>query len=281
MLREQYPLFAATRYPQPMDLGQAALKDDEWVLEYHVTDPGLIIYLTQGKKLTENLFKPVQRKDVEDLVRKFRDPLEIKAGDDIADKLESFDFATGKRLFDLLLADILPSLPKESQLTIVPDDSLGVLPFEMLPLNDAGKIATDKEIPYVSGAEFFGDRNPISYYQSITALTLARTYGKQKNRGGKLLVFADPVFQATDARYQEPQKTTRVAGMESDLHQDLMSVMGDGSEGGAGISRLPLTSKLADHLARIYGSSAECYTGLQASKERVPERDRASFDQLR
>lgn len=44
-------------------------------------------------------------------------------------------------------------------LLIVPDDSLGTLPFEMLVLNDKGTIKTDKELPYISGAEFFGDRN--------------------------------------------------------------------------------------------------------------------------
>src|SRR5208283_4782568 len=53
MLREKYPLFAATKYPEPMDLDQAALKDNEWVLAYHVTDPGIIIYFTQGKKIVK------------------------------------------------------------------------------------------------------------------------------------------------------------------------------------------------------------------------------------
>jgi tetratricopeptide (TPR) repeat protein len=41
MLRKQYPLFAATRYPQPMDLKETVLQDNEWVLAYHVTDPGI------------------------------------------------------------------------------------------------------------------------------------------------------------------------------------------------------------------------------------------------
>ena len=55
-------------------------------------------------------------------------------------------------------------------------------------------------IPNVEGAEFFGDRNPISYYQSITALTLARNFAKQKGSGKKLLVMCDPVFSPDDPR---------------------------------------------------------------------------------
>src|SRR5208283_3956105 len=51
MLRKQYSFFASTRYPQPMGLHETALRDDEWVISYHVTDPGLIIYLTRGKHL--------------------------------------------------------------------------------------------------------------------------------------------------------------------------------------------------------------------------------------
>ena len=61
MLREKYPLFAATRYPEPMGLEQTSLKDNEWVLAYHVTDPGIIIYLTKGKEIVKALFKPVPR----------------------------------------------------------------------------------------------------------------------------------------------------------------------------------------------------------------------------
>jgi len=268
VLRKQYPLFAATRYPQPMGLDKTALRDDEWVLAYHVTDPGLIVYLTKGKQLIKSAFKPFQRKEIDDLVRRFREPLEMKTRDDLISKFKAFDFKTGKKLSDLLLGDVLSSLPKDTPIIIVPDDCLGVLPFEMLPLNDGGKIAADKKIPYATGAEFFGDRNPLSYWQSITALTLARTYGKQKSSKGKLLVLADPVFQMKDARCQEPQKTTRIAGAEANLYRGLMVAMEDGSMHGAVFPRLQLTSTLAENLAMMYQGGAECHVGLQASKER-------------
>ena len=55
-----------------------------------------------------------------------------------------------------------------------------MVPFEMLVLNDKGTMKTDKDLPYVSGAEFFGDRNLISYCQSVTALTLSRIHAKGK-----------------------------------------------------------------------------------------------------
>ena len=86
MLREKYPLFAATRYPQPMDLVQTAVKPDEWVLSYQMTDPALLIYLTHGKEMVKGLLKPIPRKEIDDLIRKFRSPLEVTDPDALKDR---------------------------------------------------------------------------------------------------------------------------------------------------------------------------------------------------
>jgi len=112
MLRKEYPFFAGAKYPQPMGLDQAGLKPDEWILSYDVTDSGVLIYLTKGKELVKGLFKPIERKEIDDLVRKFRESLEPAAGESIEKKLLAFDFASGKKLSDILLSDILSQLPK-------------------------------------------------------------------------------------------------------------------------------------------------------------------------
>ena len=72
-LRAEYPLFAATKYPEPSDLGQTALKTDEWVFTYHVTDEGILIYVTRGKEVLKGLFEPVPRAELEALVKKIHD----------------------------------------------------------------------------------------------------------------------------------------------------------------------------------------------------------------
>ena len=142
MLRKQYPLFAATKYPQPMGLEQSALKDDEWVIAYDLTDSGILIYLTKGKYIVKTLFRPVSREEVDVLVRKFRDSMELTPEESLAcakqglkqsvclmRKISTFDFASSKKLADLLLGDILSDLPKDTPVIIVPDGSLGVVPF--------------------------------------------------------------------------------------------------------------------------------------------------------
>jgi len=120
--------------------------------------------------------------------------------------------------------------------------------------------------PQTSGAEFFGDRNPISYYQSITALTLARTLGKQKTTQDKLLVIADPVFEMKDARTQEKQSSTKLAGSEARMYEDLMTSVEDGNVGGLRFGRLPLTGNLAENLNTAFKGSCALYKGLKANK---------------
>ena len=136
----------------------------------------------------------------------------------------------------------------------------------MLVLNDAGKIITDNKRPQTSGAEFFGDRNPISYYQSITALTLARTLGKQKKPKDKLLVIADPVFEMKDARTQEKESSTKLAGSEARMYEDLMTSVEDGNVGGLRFKRLPLTGNLAENLNTAFKGSCTLYTGSEGEQ---------------
>ena len=274
MLRKEYPLFAATKYPQPMDLSQTDLKDSEWTLAYQLTDRGIIVYLARGKNLIKSLFKSIPRKDIDELVRKFREPMEIGTDDSPAQKLGNFDFISGKKLSDLLLNDILSDLPKNTPVIIVPDGSLGVVPFEMLLLNDGGKVIIDNKTLQTSGAEFFGDRNPISYYQSITALTLARTLGKQQKCGEKLLAMVDPVFSPEDPRVAKLAKQERdrlLATLPSDL------IMSPEIEG---IIRLPLTSKLGEFLKNADPLKTDLYQGLNAKKTTILNKDLTSYRSL-
>ena len=165
-------------------------------------------------------------------------------------------------------AMFLSVLPKNTPIMVVPDGSLGVLPFEALPLKSGARIAVDKKIPYVKAAEFFGDRNPLCYCQSVTALTLARTLGKRKKPVERLLVLADPVFQMREARAQQGKRqTVRQAGAEARLYQNLMAAMEEGKLGNLRFNRLPLAGKLADDLKGLYKGASEVYTGLDASKQ--------------
>ncbi len=253
-----------------MSLEQSALKDDEYTLEYEVTEPGVCIYLSRGKHIVRATFKPIARKDLDELVQKFLMPMQLRPSDQLTRKLAAFDFVSGNKLSDFLLGDILSDLPEKAPLIIIPDGSLGVLPFEMLTLNNAGKISTEGKMPQVSGANFFGDRNPISYYQSVTALTLARTLGKRKKTGKKTLAMVDPVFAADDPRlvkYAKQEQERLAATLPTEL---LMSMAAQNS---ITFPRVKLTAQLGASLKDADPSRTDIYEGIAAKKSVVLEKD--------
>ncbi len=269
-MRAHYPLFAATRYPQPISLPQSRLTDDEWVLAYDVTDTGIIIYLLKGTRVIKAAFKPLPRTELVSLVRQLRAPLEIEAGESPKEKLINFNFVSGRKLSDILLRDFLNEIPKDVHLIVVPDDSLAALPFEMLVLNDGGRVEVNGKVPTISGAEFFGDRNPISYYQSITALTLARTLRKQEKSSERLLAIVDPVFSTDDPRLGQTSRKEK-AKLSAKLHTEIL--MSIGKQTGITFPRLPLTGELGEQLKKKAPSETDLYEGLQASKKVLVEKD--------
>ena len=130
-------------------------------------------------------------------------------------------------------------------------------------------MVTDKEIPYVTGAEFFCDRNPISYNQSVTALTLARTYGKAKGAVKKMLVMADPIFESRDARLRTISDTRVLSSRAPD--DDVKCVLP--------FTRLDLTGKLATELNKLYEGQCTVYIGLDASKDAFEKRIAPGLEQ--
>jgi hypothetical protein len=208
------------------------------------------------------------------LVIQYRKPLEIVPGskkpeEQLDAKLKSFNFTVGRELSNLLLTDVLDILPKGSSVIIVPDDCLGTIPFEMLALSDTGSVKSDKSLPYVSGAEFFGDRNRISYYQSVTALTLARNHSKGKAATGDLLVIADPVYSENEKRDSKaPKKVAPTGSLASILKSlNLMGAEGSNQKGGLHFPRLQLADELLKSFDRINPSSSHVLRGFEANKD--------------
>lgn len=273
MLRMKYPVFAGSKYPEPMDLSQTALGPNEWVLSYDVSDSGLIIYLTRGHTLQRALFKPVTRDELEALIGKFREPLHVKRGESVEARITNFDFASGRKLAKILLADVLPEIPKDVPLIIVPADCLGVLPFEALLLNGEGKIFDNDGIPNAVEAEFFADRNLISYSQSVTALTLARNFGKQ-SAGRKLLVMCDPVFSEDDPREVNAGKEERTEIRDA-FTSDVL--MGAKMQNGVTWERMPLTGQLGESLKKADPNLTDVYKGLEATKVTFKGKDLTQY----
>ena len=115
--------------------------------------------------------------------------------------------------------------------------------------------------PYPEGLTYLGDVYPISYYQSITALSLARTLRSNEKPGTKTLVVADPVFEADDARLESASNTERQKLLSS-LPEKLMSIKINAVSLFPDFQR-PLNSPI---LKKLNPDKTILFTGMQAKK---------------
>jgi CHAT domain-containing protein/Tfp pilus assembly protein PilF len=277
-IQRKYPSFHAVRFPRPVKIRDALLRVGEQVLSFEVTDTGILIFLNNGTQVVEALYKPVPRRQVDALVRSFRESFEKLTQNNAYEKLGSFDLEAGRKLYDVLLADVLSKIDKGKPITIVPDDSLTVVPFEMLIANHSGTINVDGDFPVVEGAEFLADRNPISYAHSITALSLTRRFAKKRPTEKRVLVIANPIIDATNRLTDDTGYTVAELQIESPNAGE--SIKTAGAAEGESVRKLlspetynnllafePLqeTEILAKDLVKSYGDLVDTYTGQDAT----------------
>jgi tetratricopeptide (TPR) repeat protein len=257
------PAYAAVKYPRPIGIKDSALGPKECVVMFDVSSSGVMIKLIRDKKEAESFFKKWDSDDLEKQVKKFRAPFENR-------NLREFDPELAESLYRKLLQAVLVDVPKGTPLIIIPDGILAVLPFEALVTGGKAnwEKVKDKNWPdqfayYPTGITYLGDDHPISYYQSLSALTLVRNMGNKTKPKDNVLVLADPVFNLQDKRAQLAGQT-RLAQKEREYNIKLMRAIED--SGGPTFKQLPETGILAESLMNMYGDNCLALTGIQADK---------------
>ena len=257
------PEYAAVKYPRQIGIKDSALAPNECVVMFDVSSSGVLIKLIRNQKEAESFFKKWEIDDLEKQVKKFRAPFENQHP-------REFDPELAESLYRKLLQAVLLDVPKGTPLIIIPDGILAILPFEALVTGGTAnwKKIEDDNWPeqftyYPQGITYLGDDYPISYYQSLSALTLVRNMGAKIIHKDNLLVVADPVFSLKDQRAQQAG-ATRLSKKEREYNIQRMEPM----EGSAGpvFPQLPETRILADSLVNIYGENCLALTGLKADK---------------
>ena len=169
-LWKDYPAYAAVKYPRPPSLKDSALRPEECAVIFDVSGEGVGVILVRDKAISKAFYLDLKLSDLERDVKRFREPFEKL-------RLKDYDPELAKSLYDKLLRPALVDVPKGVPLTIIPDGILAMLPFEALVTGgEATWNKSEKGLDYPQGLTFLGDEHPISYYQSITALTLARNH---------------------------------------------------------------------------------------------------------
>ncbi|MFH0821652.1 MAG: tetratricopeptide repeat protein, partial [Pseudomonadota bacterium] len=271
-LWKDYKAYASVKYPRPIKLGESGIRPEEYVVVFDLLGEGVGAKLIKGKTVMEIHFKQWPAQELEADVKKFRAPFEAYPPD-----LTAFDPELGKKLYKNLLSKVLADLPPKTPLIIVPDGILAVLPFEALVKDGTPQWGQEEGKTVLKGLTYLGDMHPVTYYQSITALTLARERKAQpKSAQDKILIIADPVFSPDDDRLRQ-EESVRTQELIKKLPDELMSFQ---KQMGFVFQRLPETGQLADALKELYKDGADVHTGLSASKSTLLKKTLNSYNRI-
>ncbi|MFA4902508.1 MAG: tetratricopeptide repeat protein [Desulfobaccales bacterium] len=182
-LRQNYPLYAALHYPEPVPAQDLPLKENEVLLEYALGETAGYVMVVRRGGVKKVVRIPLGREKLEGKVKNFMEPF-------INLQPEGFSLPQAKHLYDLLLAGVMPEIKATDRVIIVPDGILGLLPFEALVL---------KQGQGLSDSVFVGDKYPLTYYQSAAVLALKRRL-KEEPASRLLFALGNPVFCDQDER---------------------------------------------------------------------------------
>ena len=279
-LRKAYPEYAGIHYPQPIKPDEVLLNPNEVLIEFEVTDNATIIFMLEDKKVKTRRID-ISRGELQQKVLEYRGYF-----DDISQisELLKFDPQKGKELYDLLFGDLLASVKEGTNLIIVPDEFLGILPFEALTIDlpTEEKLGEGEFGPFPLGVTYLADKYMLSYAQSATSLSLIRTLKKEVVIRNNMLVVADPIFSTTDSRITQTarlavaQETINLMGAISDWkNMGVASVRDRGEKNKVSeiadelFPRLEKTEVLARKLKSLFGGKAMVLSGLNAREEKV------------
>lgn len=246
-IREQSPAYAALTQPhilQVSEIQQSLIDDDTILLEYVLGNSAS--YLWVISRTSFDSYELPARAKVEEAAETAhrlmisRQPVDGESEADYLRRVEQSDqqyWQEAGRLSEMLLG---PALGKRSQhrLLIVADGKLQYVPFDALPFpsgtqppQTSSTAEASEPVPLVSQYEVIN----LPSASTLSSLREGKTQPPRPDRVAA--IFADPVFEPTDARVQLIQPRPESAGGETTATSQRLRDAGVGS----GIQRLPST----------------------------------------
>ena len=208
-VRRSNPRYASVHYQEPINfhsIQRNLLGERTVLLEFLLGEKRSLLWVVSKQKITVGILPP--RKEIEDEVAAYRKALTEKTSAlNLQASLREIQ-RQARHLYNALFQTEENAIQPGSTLLVVPDGSLGYLPFESLIV--ASRRAPSGEVQPVYMLEKFA----ITYGPSASALTAIREVRAQNQERAKtLLAFGDPVVQpqATLAKTSPATGDTRSA----------------------------------------------------------------------
>ncbi len=196
-IRRQFPQYDDLVNPRPADLATArrALKPREALLSIYVTPGGSYVWATGPQGDLRFHFSPKKPEWVADQVKRLRDSVDLTTGISL-DRLR-FDLEAGQSLYQELLAPVESAWSQADTLLVVANDSLGQIPFSLLPTGaPEGQATPGLPMSQYRQVPWLARKVAVAYLPSVSALVTLRSLPAAPSRRDPFLGFGDPDFGA-------------------------------------------------------------------------------------
>jgi CHAT domain-containing protein len=264
-VRQGNPRYASIHYPQPASVRrmQEDLLDSQTVLvEFLLGEKRSLVWVVSKDKLTVGVLPP--RKEIEDEVTTYRKALTEKISALTLTRSLSEIERTGQKLYGSLLQPVENVLAGARRLVIVPDGTLGYLPFETLAL------PTPHGVSGKSRPTYLLEKFSIVYGPSASALVAVQGMNREQGERLKtLLAFGDPIVESPAGPTKKGAELTRSLSTEPESKPE-ETVSEEYAERGFSFSKLPYTRAEVLGISKLYpADKRQVYLGPQAREETV------------
>jgi len=256
-IRETNPHYASLQYPEPIHVEaiQSKLLDDRTALvEYLLGDKRSLAWVVTNDKVTTTILPA--RKEIEEHLAVYRKLLGERVSRlTLEQSLTRINVLSGE-LYGLLFKPIEKDVRASKTLIVVPDGTLGYLPFEALVTTSGYGKPT-----------YLAEKFAIVYGPSASALVTVDAMNRQIMPRRELLAFGDPVITVANG-YRKTGSEPPSSESVSKLHRS--SPAEDYAERGFSLARLPYTRDEVLGIAKFFPpDQRQLYLGADAREETV------------
>ena len=263
-IRETNPRYASLQYPEPIQVEaiQSKLLDDHTTLiEYLLGEKRSLVWVVTKNKVTTTTLPA--RKDIEERVTAYRKLLRDHVSALTLDQsLTKINVLSGE-LYDLLFKPVEKNVRESKALIIVPDGTLGYLPFEALVTASGHGRNT-----------YLAEKFAIVYGPSASALVTVEELNWQVTSHRTLLAFGDPVLTPENglSRIPSEQSSDSIPKVRS------ASLAEDYAERGFSLTRLPYTRDEVIGIGKLFPTDQrQLYLAADAREEKVKSEELDDF----
>jgi CHAT domain-containing protein len=199
-IAKRFPSYAELINPKPPSVAQvqASLKPGEALLSFYFGRRNAFVWAVPKDGNAQFASIAMAPGEIESAVRTLRTSLEPNAA--MISEIPQFDLALGYRLYEALLKPVESGWKGASNLVLITNGALGLLPLSLLPTENATLDPAEKTLfESYRNVKWLARSHAVTMVPSSSALLSLRKLPKGREGRQALMAFGDPIFSTQQA----------------------------------------------------------------------------------